>query len=339
MVRLKLIDSAHALFVDRLLNRGVSADDIHRMAAASLEVPLPVGYVAARIVERQEQAAIKATLPDGITQRTPEWYAARENYVTASDFYYAAFGTDAAKRRFVASTSGNGAAFTGSAATRWGVKYEDWARLLYELYMSTTVREYGLLLHETVDIMAASPDGISEQAVCVEIKSTVTRTLADIPPEYYAQMQGQMEVTGLHLADFVVCKAEEYEPEEFWPKFEDAHASGYGYERFGAIGSKDKPDGTLSFVYSTPGMSPDELRAWVSETLDTHTQCSFHGTPNFSVRRIARDDEYVASMIAELRKTWEMVLQARTEPPRERVEKESYAGSPLLKGFAFKNFS
>jgi len=327
--------------VDRMLNRGASPEEINGVALMALEAPLPRGYVAARVAEREQQAAVKAALPPGITQRTPEWYAAREGFVTASDFHTAAFGTDAAKARFVKSKSGAGSPFGGSAATRWGVKYEDWARLLYEHYMCTKVREYGLIPHPTVDIMAASPDGISDQGVAVEIKVPYSKTLADIPVEYYAQMQGQMEVCGLKLADFVVCKAEELDEGEFWPRFEEAYSIGYGSEKFGAIASKAGPDGTLSFSHSSPGMSPPELRAFVDAHAEEYDDVSLHWTPDLSIRRIPRDDAYVSKMIEELRRTWELVLKARAEPQpasQARAEKQSFA-SPVLRGFAFKNFS
>ena len=332
------ISSVAALMVDRMLNRGACADEINGVALMALETPLPRGYVEARVAEREQQAAVKAALPPGITQRTPEWYAAREGFVTASDFHTAAFGTDAAKARFVKNKSGAGSPFGGSAATRWGVKYEDGARLLYEHYMCTKVHEYGLIPHPAVDIMAASPDGISDQGVAVEIKVPYSKTLADIPVEYYAQMQGQMEVCGLKLADFVVCKTEELDAGEFWPRFEEAYAIGYGFEKFGAIASKAEPDGALSFAHSAPGLSPAELRAFVDARLAKFDEVSLHYTLDLSVRRVPKDEAYVANMIDELHKTWELVLKARTEPPQTRAEKLSFV-SPALKGFAFKNFS
>lgn len=324
------VRSDDALFVDRLLNRGRTAEEVDRLAAETARA-LPAGYAAHRLAEREQQRKIKEALPDGIEQRTPEWYAARENFVTASDFYTAAFGTDAAKKRFVAGKAGQNKPFLGSAATRHGVKYEDWARLLYEREMGSSVREYGLLPHKTVDIMAASPDGIDDNGTCVEIKAPTTKTLSDVPPEYYAQMQGQMEVAELKYADFTVCRATELESDEFWPAFEAAHAAGYGYDRYGAIGSTR--DETPKFAHSKPGLSPDELREWMAslpETMDVST----HHVFDFKITRIEHDPVYVADMIRELRETWKQVLEARASPTPVVIQPLS----PALKGFAFKRF-
>jgi len=320
--------SDDAVFVDRLLNRGSTPDEVHLLAAATHR-RLPTGYAECRVAERREQKAIKEALPDGITQRTPEWYSARENYVTASDFWTAAFGSDAAKKRFVAGKAGAGKPFLGSAATRHGVKYEDVARLLYEHDMGCAVREYGLLPHKTVEIMAASPDGVSDVGVCVEIKAPVSRTLADVPPEYHAQMQGQMEVAGLRFADFVVCRAAELEPAEFWPAFEAAFEAGYGYERYGAVGTA--ADG--SHVHSTPGASPAELRAWIQAAVPAAV--TTHHVFDFRVTRLEHDPAFVADMLRGLEETWAGVVAARANPG---LCAAASAVQPSL-GFAFKNFS
>ncbi len=321
------VRSEDALFVDRLLNRGGSADDVARIAADA-GVRLPRGYVDARVAERAEQRAIRDALPPGIEQRTPEWYAARENFVTASDFYAAAWGTDAAKKRFVAAKTGSGAPFTGSDATRWGVKYEEVARLLYQHDQGCEVAEYGLLPHPSVDIMAASPDGVSDCGVAFEAKCPTSRTLTEVPPEYFAQMQGQMDVAGLRYCDFVVCRARELEADDFWPAFRAAHDAGYGHERYGAV--RTTPGG--EFEYSAPGASPDELQAWIAASPES---VALHHVHDFRVTRVTHDPEYVADMVARLRETWETVVATRSgklPPPSPQ------AVSGVLRGFSFKHF-
>ena len=228
--------------------------------------------------------------------------------------------------------AGAGVPFTGSAATRHGVKYEDWARMLYEYEMGTTVREYGLLPHTTEPNIAASPDGISFDGVAVEIKCPASKTLSDIPPEYYAQMQGQLEVTRLDLADFVVCRAQELDEPEFWQLFTAAHDAGYGYERFGAVGTLSATE----FAHSPPGLSPEQLRVWISQ-LPAGTEVSVHHVFDFKITRIERDAVYVADMIRELNATWKEVIQARSARSGPAAAAKPKV-SPVLKGFSFKNF-
>jgi len=321
--------SDDALFVDKLLNSGYSSDRVHDLAKMTSR-NLPPGYAERRISHIEKQKAIKDALPPGIEQRTPEWYSAREGFVTASDFHAASFGTDSMRKRFVTNKTGQGPPFLGSMATRHGVKYEDVARLLYEHYMHTKVTEYGLLPHKTVKIMAASPDGISEQGVAVEIKAPFSKTLADIPPEYYAQMQGQMEVAELDLADFVVCRVEELSDVIFWKDFNTAYDKGYGYERYGAVATCEG-----KFMHSTPGLTPESLNKWIGTVPLSH-EVTLHRVFDFRITRIERDDIYVSSMIEKLRETWDMVLDARANPSKVSVKTSNV--SPILKGFSFKNF-
>lgn len=335
----KRLRPADTLFIDRLLNRGKSPAEIFSIAKDALEAVVPLDCIEARVVEREQQKEIARKLPDGVEQRTPEWYEARNRIVTASDFYPAAFGTDSAKRNFVTKKCGEAAPFLGSVATRWGVKYEDVARMMYELYMSCKVREYGLLLHPTIDIMGASPDGYADFSVLIEIKNPYSKTLMDVPPEYFAQVQGQLEVCGLTACDFVVCRVRELENEEFWGAFDSAYKDGYGYERFGSVATTRTPP-DLKFAFSTPGMSPEELKTWISENSDER-DVSLHEVFDFRVTRINRDDEYIARMIEGLRETWDQVLEGRKNPrpASERSNKQSYTNDfaiPQLKGFAFK---
>lgn len=330
---------ADTLIIDRLLNRGFDAAETTRIANAVLESPMPEAYVSARVLERAKLAKIAASLPPGVEQRTPEWYAARDQIVSASDFYQAAFGTDAAKRAFVAKKAGTAAPFLGNDATRWGVKYEDVAKLLYEKVMGTHVVEHGLLMHPTEAIVGASPDGITSYCN-IEIKNPASKVLADVPNEYFAQMQGQMEVCGINCCDFVVCRQKEFpDAPEFWDKFASAFDLGYGHDRYGAVGSKQREDSdALTFVYSDPGMSPDELREWTAG----HPDYSFtlHHVFDFRITRVNRDGDYIAKMIVGLKETWARVLEARANPKALASAKRSagndYVEPPTLRGFSFR---
>jgi hypothetical protein len=113
-------------------------------------------------------------LPKGIEQRTPEWYAAREGLITASNFHKAA----AKPEQFIRDKLKD-KPFLGSDATRWGVKYEDVA-LLYSHYNYTRVIEYGLLHHPTIAHLGASPT-VSHHTGSWSKWSPYSKTLKDIP--------------------------------------------------------------------------------------------------------------------------------------------------------------
>lgn len=94
--------------------------------------------------------------------------------------------------------------FKGSPATFWGQRYESIATNIYELMKNTTVIDFGLLSHDTLNWIAASPDGITEDGVMLEIKCPYRRKITGIPPlYYYQQVQVQLEVADLEICDFL----------------------------------------------------------------------------------------------------------------------------------------
>jgi hypothetical protein len=59
--------------------------------------------------------------------------------------------------------------------------------------------------------LGASPDGISDDGVMLEIKCPPRRVICGTPTDYYwAQMQGQLEVCDLERCDFLECKLIEF---------------------------------------------------------------------------------------------------------------------------------
>ena len=60
--------------------------------------------------------------------------------------------------------------------------------------------------------MGASPDGITKDGIMLEIKCPYTRVMnGTVPPQYWAQVQGQLEVCGLDMCDYLECKLVKYD--------------------------------------------------------------------------------------------------------------------------------
>lgn len=81
----------------------------------------------------------------GITQRTPQWYSARRDYITASEVA-SALGQNKfeTKATYVKQKAGIGPRFQGNVATEWGAALEDSARALYEQKTGEVVLEWGM---------------------------------------------------------------------------------------------------------------------------------------------------------------------------------------------------
>jgi putative phage-type endonuclease len=97
--------------------------------------------------------------------------------------------------------------YRGSPATIWGTMFEQVAREIYSQKNKVNVMEYGLIPHMKYDFIGASPDGVTDIGVLLEIKCPYSRNITNkIPKHYYAQIQHQLEVCDYekcHYGEFV----------------------------------------------------------------------------------------------------------------------------------------
>ena len=117
-------------------------------------------------------------------QKTEEWYRFRYNTLTASNIWKA-FGSDAVKNQLIFEKCNplNSNKFITSMDTpmHWGHKYEPLSVMYYEKKYKTKVGEFGCILHDNYDFIAASPDGINidvsskRYGRMLEIKNIVNR--------------------------------------------------------------------------------------------------------------------------------------------------------------------
>jgi putative phage-type endonuclease len=137
-------------------------------------------------------------------QRSKEWLELRENMITASDVA-SALGenhyesVDAFVKKKVLRTQ-----FQGNAATAHGTLLEPLVRDLYDQRTGRKSHEIGLVRHREYPWLGASPDGITEDGLLIEIKCPLTRKIeAKVPKHYWPQVQLQLEITDLDECDFI----------------------------------------------------------------------------------------------------------------------------------------
>jgi hypothetical protein len=95
----------------------------------------------------------------------------------------------------------------------WGIKFEPVVKQIYEHKYGAIIKELGRLSHPTDPRCTASPDGLiyhcplnQRTGRLIEIKCPVSREIKENsapPPDYYSQMQMQLQVTGLSICDYV----------------------------------------------------------------------------------------------------------------------------------------
>ncbi len=156
-------------------------------------------------------------------QRTEAWYSEMSDLLTASELG-TIFKPGRTRGQLVLAKASAQARAGGASslpvpselmtAFDWGIRFEPVVKMIYEtMFPGTKVHDVGRLYHPTLARCAASPDGVvlgtGERAGrLIEIKCPVSRdiTSAAIPADYYAQMQQQLEVTGLEECDYIEVK-------------------------------------------------------------------------------------------------------------------------------------
>jgi putative phage-type endonuclease len=154
-----------------------------------------------------------------VTQGTDEWFAARLGRPTGSVYSdVLARGKDGGKSvtrqklivKLALEVVTGKCAPMGfkSQAMQDGTDREPIARALYEASRGVFVEEVGFCQHDTI-FTGVSPDGLVGDDSMVEFKCPIETThreymlRKDEPPEYRAQIQGQLWVTGRQWCDFV----------------------------------------------------------------------------------------------------------------------------------------
>jgi putative phage-type endonuclease len=175
-----------------------------------------IQYIHKNISSIQNQVQILKNSPQ-IEQRTPPWYEMRNNMITASDWAAAlAENPYNSRKKLLLKKSGLEESSGGSFSTDWGTKYEPVANLVYEFRYKTKVNEFGLLQHPEHKFLGASPDGITDDGIMIEIKCPTSRKITKVPPHYYwVQVQGQLEICNLEVCHFFQCEFKEYETGDF----------------------------------------------------------------------------------------------------------------------------
>lgn len=158
-----------------------------------------------------------------VKQRSIEWLEMRKNRLTASDLYDAIKGgnttlTLAKKKANVIIDNTN---YNGIRALKWGTMFEPMATRCYsQLHGNIHVYDFGLICDPNNEHFGASPDGINELGIMVEIKCPISRKIVDgeIPIKYQKQIQGQLAVCGLEECDYIECEFKTFEDEDEYLK-------------------------------------------------------------------------------------------------------------------------
>lgn len=257
-------------------------------------------------------AEMMSRLPQSIEQRTPAWYQARHNMLTASDVASVLgmnkYKTSAAVLSSkLAEPTGVSA---GTYATAWGTKYEPMTARLYEILTGQRVNEVGLFVHRQYGWLGASPDGIvadvqRREVRLTEFKNIMSRVMnGEIPHMYWVQMQIQLEVLDVaEVCDYLETKYVEWHPLYDVEPFVDVDSLYVRSSR-----SPDIPPEMLNrIIQECRGVCPADPayprripRCWK--------------LVSFGYQSVPRDRQWFASHIDTMEAFWQSVLDGRSNP-------------------------
>lgn len=235
-------------------------------------------------------------------QKSKEWFVMREELITASagaDALNENHFPDTNQFHFILKKCGIGKKYEDNIHTHHGKKYERVAILLYEKRNNVKLLDFGLLKHNKINFLGASPDSICNVLTLidgltvlgcrmVEIKCPTMRKILceggvkiQCPHHYWIQIQLQLECCDLEECDFWQCKLTEYKNKEAYVTDCDEKDSSISKSfklEHGAIiqllPKGNKNEFSASFIYPPKiNLSLKELEKWIhkeSKEFDTN---------------------------------------------------------------------
>lgn len=297
--------------IDRCLKEGFNDEQTLQVVNMAFSKNTNMDYVKnRRVVIQRYQDQLKQLLEyPKMEQRSEEWYKARKTLITASDFAQAlGEGKFASQKQFFQKKCGfeeeGNLDMMSVPPLKWGVMFEPVASYLYEQKTGMKLYEFGLIRHPDRSYFGASPDGITDMGIMVEIKCPYRRKINyEVPTQYYYQIQGQLDVCGLDECDYLECEFSEVSQDEFESLLQGDHD-------LGVIVEVHKLGGSVTFEYFYVGdQEPDQvknaLEHWMASLTPVGTLVPhFWKLAKYNVMRVYRDDNFIKDKLDELAQIW-----------------------------------
>ena len=258
-----------------------------------------------------------------VEQRSIEWYEMRRGRLTASAIAEA-LGQGKYRSR---NTLLKNKAFPeldkpfdsySSPPLRHGIILEDMSARCYQQRRGNiNIYNFGMIPHPDMSCFGASPDGINDLGIMIEIKTPYKRKVGgEIPYEYMLQMQGQMAVCGLKECDFVDAEIKmNVNIDEYINTIDENLRVDHGM-----IVEYCDIAGDRLFDYSPPYLSPKECMTWANEK--KKTRINEFGQNNvrllmawrlekIHIERVIFDSNLWESLVPKIEQFWRDVLNMR----------------------------
>lgn len=336
-------------------------ENIYNNLVISLDSNITKEYIQKRlsnIENYKKQLQIIKEIPM-IIQRSDEWFNVRKNLITASDMAQALNkGKFGSQKDFLIKKinnlieNNNAYVQSDNVALLWGVKYEEVANKIYMKRNKVEVFEFGLVKHPTISCFGASPDGISELGIMLEIKCPFKRKIdGSIPEQYWMQIQGQLEVCDLEECDYLECKLRQYNNEADF--LSDSHTDYILTKDLNEKGIviEYKKDGERNYLYSDLNKTISELVEWKEDIITEFDytieyEIVYWRLDEYFCKRVYRDKEFFNKNIENLKYLWDKILyysknkneyskQVLNSKKKRVFEFKEHDNEVVINGFSF----
>jgi putative phage-type endonuclease len=249
-----------------------------------------------------------------VEQRSPEWHEMRKGRLTASDTA-TAIGRgkfETRKNLLKKKAFPELMPFISSYIMKWGTMFEEIANRSYrQRNGDIKIHEFGLVPHPTVPHFGASPDGISELGIMLELKCPIKRKIdGTIPEQYEIQMQGQMAVCCLTECDYVECGIDDFEDtEKYLTAIDPESKTDHG------IVLEYSDNGVMSYDYSPEYLTPADAWVWAKECIKKETRHLVKITPwkirEYFTQRVFFDPKRWDDIMKEVSIFWKEVEEMK----------------------------
>ena len=282
------------------------------------------------------QAVINISKIKQPEQRSAEWFAIRYKIISASDassvlgkniqfiseserskiLFKNGFKSkkDLIKVKILKQDS-----FTGNVYTEHGVIFEEVANLIYQKRNNTNVIDFGLVLHPTINFLGASPDGITQDGIMLEIKCPYKRNLTNqVPSNYWVQMQLQLECCNLDICHFVEIKVQFYDNDIDYYNDTSSTDPLYTLDNLekGILIKYEDENNKNTYVYPsyTIYKNNDSLENWSKHTFNyyntkyTNVEFKYWKITQYSLIEVKRDLNWFKQTLPIFKEFWDKVL-------------------------------
>jgi hypothetical protein len=267
-------------------------------------------------------------------QRTTEWFEARKTRLTASDLYDAVKGGNVSIRlaKKKANIVIDNINYNAIPALKWGTMFEPMATRCYSQRMNNiNIHDFGLICDMDNKHFGASPDGINDFGIMLEIKCPYSRKIMDgvIPDKYRMQIQGQLAVCKLKECDYIECIFKSIENEEDYLELDNTI-------KHGVIAEFYNSKGEYVYYYSEPNQTPKECLEEITNNRNNYiNEYSTAGALKFSkytywkldemiVQRVIFNANEWVNIIPKINAFWETVEEYKMLPIEIGIKKYKF---------------